>query len=157
MTKLIFSLTALLVISSCSNNTKELEARIDALEKNAYRPGLGEFMTNIQIHHAKLWFAGDRKNWDLADFEIKEIEETLDDIRKFASDRKESHLAAMLSPAIDSIHTSIQQKSPDMFKASFNSLTNKCNTCHQIANFKFNVVKIPDAAPFSNQDFEARK
>lgn len=157
MKNLILSLAALLVLSSCSNNTKELEARIDALEKNAYRPGLGEFMTDIQIHHAKLWFAGDSKNWDLADFEIKEIEETMDDIRKFASDRKESQMVIMLSPAIDSIHTSIQQKNPDLFKASFNSLTNKCNTCHGIVNFKFNIVKIPEAAPFSNQVFEVKK
>ena len=35
-------------------------------------PGFEEFMSNIQAHHAKLWFAGQNHNWKLADFEIHE-------------------------------------------------------------------------------------
>jgi hypothetical protein len=29
-------------------------------------PGLGEYMTTIQLHTAKLWFAGKASNWELA-------------------------------------------------------------------------------------------
>lgn len=38
-------------------------------------------MSGIQVHHAKLWFAGEAGNWGLSDFETKEIRETIDDIR----------------------------------------------------------------------------
>jgi hypothetical protein len=38
--------------------------------KEHYEPGLGEFMTATQLRHAKLWFAGRHKNWDLAAYEI---------------------------------------------------------------------------------------
>jgi hypothetical protein len=40
-----------------------------------YVPGLGEFMSATQVRHAKLWFAGDAKNWELASFELDEITE----------------------------------------------------------------------------------
>jgi hypothetical protein len=40
--------------------------------KEPYAPGLGEFMTATQLRHAKLWFAGRAKNWDLAGYEIDE-------------------------------------------------------------------------------------
>src|SRR6266508_4873596 len=30
-------------------------------------PGLGEFMTTMQLHMGKVWFAGKSSNWDLGD------------------------------------------------------------------------------------------
>ncbi len=34
-----------------------------------YQPGMGELMTTIQLHHAKLWFAGKNANWALAAYD----------------------------------------------------------------------------------------
>ena len=67
---------------SCTNqpsSSATSNARIDSLSnqlqeiKEKYRPGLGEIMSGIQTHHAKLWFAGINENWKLAAYEIKEI------------------------------------------------------------------------------------
>src|SRR4051812_46176182 len=44
-----------------------------------YAPGLGEVMSRVQQHHAKLYFAGKAENWDLASYELDEIKEGLDD------------------------------------------------------------------------------
>ena len=49
---------------------------------NAYKPGFGEIMNSVQINHSKLWFAGTNKNWKLAEFEVHEIMELLDDVTK---------------------------------------------------------------------------
>src|SRR5690348_11640756 len=93
-----------LILLSCSqqtNSTKELQVRIDSLEKklsNSYKPGLGEFMSGIQVHHAKLWFAGQNQNWELADFELHEIMEALDDIKNFNTDRPEIKSLTMIYP-----------------------------------------------------------
>jgi hypothetical protein len=141
--------------AGCGNNT-ELQNRIDFLERkldSTYKPGFGEFMSNIQVHHAKLWFAGENQNWPLADFEIHEIKENLENIQKFQSERKEAQMVIMINPAIDSVSLAIQQKDPELFKTTYTSLTNGCNTCHRLVNYSFNQVKIPDAPPFSNQDF----
>ena len=130
--------------------------RIDSLEKklaDAYKPGFGEFMSGIQVHHAKLWFAGESKNWPLADFEIHEIMESVEALKKYQAERTESRSLTMLDPALDSANAAIQKKDPVAFKNSFILLTNTCNNCHKSVNFSFNEVKIPSSPPFSNQSF----
>ena len=132
--------------------------QIDSLKTKiaeTYRPGFGEFMSSIQAHHAKLWFAGQNQNWQLCDFEIHEIMENIDDIKLYETERKESQLIDMISPAIDSVNNAIQKKDPALFKSSYVLLTNTCNTCHKTVNFGFNIVKVPDVQSFSNQDFES--
>ncbi|MCX8473559.1 MAG: hypothetical protein ORN85_07915 [Sediminibacterium sp.] len=74
-----------------SVNTEVLQSRVESLESklaDAYKPGFGEFMSAIQAHHAKLWFAGQNKNWKLADFEVHEIMENFDAIKKISSRTK---------------------------------------------------------------------
>lgn len=162
MKKIVSVLPALIfVMLSCNeqnNNTQLLQNQIDSLEiklSQTYKPGFGEFMGNVQAHHAKLWYAGQNKNWKLANFEMDEIKETFEDIAKYETDRDESQLISMIEPALDSVTASIQRQDPVQFKDNYTILTNTCNACHQLANFEFNVVKIPDKQTFSNQDFKA--
>lgn len=150
------------VFFACNQRTdnKVLQNRIDSLESklaDTYKPGFGEFMSGIQTHHSKLWFAGQNENWKLADFEVHEIMEAIEDIQKFQTERKESQMIGMINPALDSINNAIQQKNPALFKSSYTLLTYTCNNCHRAADFEFNVVKIPDTQPFSNQDFKISK
>lgn len=158
----LFVLIVAFSIAGCnqSSETKVLQHRIDSLDKRlatSYRPGFGEFMSNIQAHHSKLWFAGVNQNWKLADFEIHEIMEALDDIQQFQKDRKESKEIHMINPAIASIDSAIQQKNLIKFKEDFTLLTNTCNDCHKAVDFEFNRVKIPETSPFTNQDFGVKK
>lgn len=154
---------AAVLLSACNQRTDDtqiLQSRIDSLQAKldeSYKPGFGEFMSGIQAHHSKLWFAGQNENWKLAHFEVHEIMEAIEDIQKFQTERKESQMVGMINPALDSINTAIQQKNPTLFKSSYILLTNTCNNCHRAANFDFNVVKIPDTQPFSNQDFKINK
>ncbi len=67
-------------LPACNRQTdhggQDLQKQIDSLRNkinHAYSPGVGEFMSSIQMHHAKLWFAGKNENWDLANFEMEEI------------------------------------------------------------------------------------
>ena len=81
------------------------------------------------------------------------VEEALEDIQKYQAGRKEIEMIAMLDAPLDSIEKSIDEKNPEAFKRNFIALTNTCNTCHIAVDFGFNVIKIPDASPFGNQDF----
>lgn len=38
-------------------------------------------MGNIQVRHAKHWFAGAAQNWELAQSELGELEEGLEDVK----------------------------------------------------------------------------
>ena len=143
--------------NSSSNTNNNLRARIDTLEKklaNTYKPGFGEFMSSIQVHHAKLWFAGQNQNWELADFETHEIAETIDAIKEYQTEREESKKVDMLKPALDAVNDAIQKKDSSLFNSSYLLLTSTCNNCHNAVNFGFNVVKIPETPPFSNQAFK---
>ena len=157
---MLFASVVLIIFAGCGDSSNDkLQNKITMLEQkldSTYRPRFAEFMTNIQIHHAKLWFAGQNENWQLADFELKEIEENIDNLKKFRPERKETQMVIMINPQLDSVNMSIQQKNPALFKTSFTSLTNKCNTCHMLVNYKFNHVKIPETPPFSNQEFSVQ-
>jgi hypothetical protein len=138
-------------------NSSQLQAQIDSLKSkldNSYKPGFGEFMSSVQAHHNKLWFAGQNQNWQLADFEIHEIQEAIEDIEKFQVERPESQKIGMIKPALDSVSTAIDQKNSTLFKSSHILLTNTCNNCHKATDFEFNQVKVPDTPPFSNQVFK---
>lgn len=114
-------------------------------------------MSSIQSHHSKLWFAGQNKNWKLADFEIHEIMEAIEAIQKYETERKESKSIGMINPALDSVNIAIQQKDIVLFKRSYSLLTSTCNNCHRANDFEFNIVKIPETQSFSNQDFKVDK
>jgi hypothetical protein len=144
---------------ACNNrHTASLDKQIDSLKQqsnNGYKPGLGEFMSTIQMHHAKLWFAGINGNWQLADFEINEIKETKNDIQRFCAGRPETKsLNDFLSPGIDSVNYAIGKQDIGMFKNKFTFLTSSCNNCHKSNGFGINVVTIPTAPPVTNQDFK---
>ena len=72
--KFLLFLIALSILGCQQSESKSaLQKELDSLQivlKNSYKPGLGEFMSQIQVHHAKLWFAGKNENWELANFEI---------------------------------------------------------------------------------------
>jgi hypothetical protein len=133
-----------------------LQARVDSLQLKldaAYKPGLGEFMSGIQVHHAKLWFAGSAGNWKLADFEIGEIKETLDDVEKYCKDRPEVSSLPMIRPAVDSVSAAVGAGNLPAFNHAFMLLTTFCNNCHRATKHEFNVIKVPDTPPFTNQVF----
>ncbi len=111
-------------------------------------------MSGIQVHHAKLWFAGTAANWGLSDFETKEIQEAVDDILTCCKDRPEVTSTPMIKLTLESVKDAIKNKSISQFKSSFNLLTKTCNNCHRITKHEFNVIQIPDTPPFTNQRFQ---
>lgn len=146
-------------LNSCKQedtNTQILETRIATMEKKlqaTYKPGLGEFMSGIQVHHAKLWFAGLNNNWKLTNFELAEMREILEDINNYCADRPEIKDIGIIEPALENMSQAIMQKNSKQFEDSFTELTVSCNTCHVATDHGFIVIKAPDSPQFSNQDF----
>jgi hypothetical protein len=162
-------LVSLFFMIACSNNADVarlkadvdiLKAQNDSLQKQveAIKPGLGELMLTIQMHHNKLWFAGKANNWPLAQFEYDETLEIVKQAEEIETDRKEVKLfPTMIYPQLDSLQNAIKLKDSKKFEGTFVALTNACNGCHKEVHFEFNSIKIPDQPPFSNQDFSPNK
>jgi hypothetical protein len=128
-------------------------------EQEAYAPGLGEIMTLQQMRHTKLWLAGAAANWDLAAYEIKELQEGFDDVVKFHPTHEESPVAPkdaiprMIPVPIRDLTAAVEKKDANAFATAYDSLTMACNNCHQATNFGFNVVQRPATNPYPNQVF----
>jgi hypothetical protein len=116
-------------------------------------------MGYLQVRHAKLWFAGDKENWQLADYELDELEEGLKDITKFHPTHEKVPMATdqavrqFMNQPLRQLRDAIAQKSSAAFSAAFESATTSCNACHAQCNFGFIRVQKPDSHPYSNQDY----
>ncbi len=71
-----------------------VEERLKKLE--AASPRLGEIMSAIQLHFAKLYFAAEARNWDLARFERGEIVEGLDTAAAIRPEEKGVNFAGVI-------------------------------------------------------------
>jgi hypothetical protein len=157
---------AIILLAGCSDNTNklnELQSEVNALNAQndslkklvaEMKPGLGELMLGLQVHHNKLWFAGREENWPLAQFEFDEIMEIVNQAEAIETDRPEVKLfKPMLYSHLDSIQKAIKNRDAHDFSEKFTSLTSACNNCHKNTHFQFNVIQIPEHPPYSNQDF----
>lgn len=152
-------MATLFACSQHSNTDNTAASAVDSLRrqvaelKEKYKPGLGEIMSGIQMHHAKLWFAGINNNWKLAVYETGEIKEMLEWAKEIETDRPEVKDIPMIYPALDSISAAVEQQNSKLFKSSFLLLTNTCNNCHTAHHFEFNTITIPATPPVTNQAF----
>ena len=125
--------------------------------KDPYVPGMGEIMGATQMRHSKLWFAGSAGNWKLADYELSEINEGLEDAVKYYPLFKNKPVAVMIThytaQPIGGLRQSIAAGNEKQFRQSFDKLTNACNSCHRAADHGYIVIKRPGTLPYTNQLF----
>jgi len=129
----------------------------ERLAAKPYVPGFGEFMAGTQVRHAKLWFAGEAENWELAAYEVDEIKEGLEDAAKLHPTHKGVPVADMIKSSLDAplaeLEAAIAAKDKSRFARAFDGLTSACNACHTAASYGFIKVQRPTMAPVSNQVF----
>jgi hypothetical protein len=66
-------------LTALQDSLPRLQADLAMVKETA--PGLGEYMTTIQLHAGKLWFAAKAANWELAEYELDELKETMETAR----------------------------------------------------------------------------
>ena len=117
-------------------------------------------MGYLQVRHAKLWFAGEKENWQLADYELNELQEGLDDIPKFHPTHEkvpmptDKAIRQFMDQPLRQLRDAIAQKNVSAFASAFETVTASCNACHTQCNFGFIHIQKPNgASPYSNQDY----
>jgi hypothetical protein len=148
---LAFCISTLFGASGCNRQPAE----------PAFTPGLGEIMTLTQMRHSKLWFAGQSQNWPLAEYELDEINEGLEDAARFHPTHKDAELPIpqlidkIMKAPLSHLGEAVEAKDQERFAKAFDELTEACNSCHQATKFGFNVVTRPASNPYTNQVFQA--
>jgi len=117
-------------------------------------PGLGEIMTLQQLRHIKLWFAGRAGNWELADYEIGELNEGFEDVNKLLGG---DTVEKMVGDPIKALQKAIADKNRAAFTSAFDKLSAGCNNCHRTLDHGFIVIQRPALLPYSDQTFEPQK
>lgn len=154
MKKLALTLMTGVVVAAAAGSATSEPAK-------PYEPGLVEFMLQVQSHHTKLWLAGNARNWELADYQVEELEELLEDIAKRIPAYKDVPVGKMIEataiPPIDDIKAAVKSRDSKAFAGAYDKLTAACNACHESANRGFIVVQRPASSPFPNQSFAPKR
>jgi hypothetical protein len=130
--------------------------KIRALEEQA--PGLGEYMTTIQLHAGKLWFAAKGANWELAEYEVDEMKETMEAAKGLGGEKNGVKIASVLDSVLKTqvaaLEKTVKAKNPGQFQKSYDETLSACNGCHSDAGYKFIQIVRPTAPPVTNQRFQ---
>jgi hypothetical protein len=147
-------------VSNPSQQSPQVSAPTQDVSKS-YVPGLGEFMGRIQVDHAKLWLAGEARNWELAGYELGELKEVFSDVQdlvpRYQNVPVGEMIDAIITGTITDLEGAVAVRDFSKFSASFDNLTAACNSCHQAANRAYIAIRRPTQSNFSNQDFSPSK
>ena len=141
------------VVASLRDSLKDVQQQLDQLKQQA--PGLGEYMTTIQLHAAKLWFAVGASNWDLASYELDEMSETMDAARALHVFKNGLDISGVLQSLqetqIPLMRQAIASKTSSTFTSAYGETLDACNGCHRSAGYGFISIMPPTAPPVTNQ------
>ncbi len=77
--------------------------------RQSYAPSFGVIMGVAQLRHFKLWYAGNVRNWPLADYELGQIKASFEDATKLYPNLPAADMSSMTQPA-DEISSAIKAK-----------------------------------------------
>ena len=173
---------ALLLLVACQPHEAAHADRLAALEKQvadlrahveheeasgdstkaAEGPELGAQMLELQIRHARLWQAGQGRNWLLSQFQLAELREafagvveTNGDHASLQPQRLAVVLPAMVDPALNQLQAAIDAHDGAKFDVAYDALSASCNGCHTAAGHGFLVIQRPRTPMLDNLRAEA--
>jgi hypothetical protein len=123
-----------------------------------FKPAMDDLMTMlIQPRHLKLYYAGEAKNWKLAEFQLRELRQALARIgRTIPTYRRigvDDAVASIFTEKAVALEAAVKAADPPKFKAAYGEMTAACNACHAGMEHEFLVIKVPEANVYPNQEF----
>ena len=144
------------VVAALQDSLKDVQQQLDQLRQMA--PGLGEYMTTIQLHASKLWFAVNASNWDLASYEVDKMSETMDGARALHVFKNGLDISGVLESLqqtqIPLMRQAIALKANAAFTSAYSETLDACNGCHRSAGYGFISIMTPTAPPVTNQRWD---
>jgi hypothetical protein len=140
-------------LAALQDSLKRVQVELSTAKESM--PGLGDYMTTIQLHAGKLWFAAKASNWELAEYELDELKETMEAAKELNAEKNgvkiSGVLDSILQTQVSQLAESINRKSPAEFQKSYDETLSACNGCHTEAGYRFIHIIRPSAPPVTNQ------
>lgn len=122
-----------------------------------YVPRLGDIMSTAQRQHQKLWLAATAQNWQLAAYELGQLESSLVEAAMLYSGIPVTNVTTLKDP-LQAASDAIAAKDGRKFAKAFGTLTEGCNSCHTSMNRSFVAIRVPTGQqPFANQLFPPQR
>ncbi|MGH7783685.1 MAG: hypothetical protein ACREO5_07590 [Candidatus Binatia bacterium] len=138
------------------DSLKRVQAELATAKQLA--PGLGEYMTTIQLHAGKLWSAAKASNWKLADYELDEMQETMEAAKALNAEENGVQISNVLDSVMQTqvaqLAESIKRKNQTDFQKFYDETLSACNGCHTQSGHEFINITRPIAAPVTNQKWQ---
>ncbi len=145
-----------ILVASLQDSLQEVQEQLAQLRAQA--PGLGEYMSTIQLHAAKVWFAAGASNWDLALYELDEMSETMDAARSLHVFKNGLDISGVLQSIqqtqIPAMRQAVASKTKTAFTSAYGETLDACNGCHRSAGYGFISIMPPSSPPVTNQRWE---
>jgi len=152
--------------SPSSNSAREiaaLRAEVASLKlaqaspATAVPPELGQQMLELQIRHARLWQAGQARNWLLTQFQLAELRESFSGVVEQNGDhaalqpkRLAEVLPAFTNPALKQLQDAVDAQDGQKFDAAYDELSKACTSCHESSDHGFLVIQRPRTPVLDN-------
>ena len=138
----------------------QLRAELAALKSQpAPTPSveLGQQMLELQIRHARLWQAGEARNWMLTQFQLAELRESFKGVVELNGDhaalqpkRLAEVLPAMMDAPLAKMQEAVDAQDAAGFEAAYDAVSGGCNRCHEAADHGFLVIQRPQTPVLDN-------
>jgi hypothetical protein len=163
----IASLLSVTLLGACAPATNDaqiaaLKAEVAQLRAQrapapAAAPELGQQMLELQIRHARLWQAGEARNWMLTQFQLAELRESLEGVVELNGDhaalqprRLAEVLPAMMDPALAQLQQAVDHEDGAAFDVAYDQLSQACTGCHAGSDHGFLVIQRPHTPVLDN-------
>jgi hypothetical protein len=143
----IFLFTLALLLSACrqAETSSDQRATIDSLKQTIefLKPGLGEFMVQLELHEERLGKGIQEKNFERVAFEIDEMSEVVEKVEqlKITNDKLKGSFSDFykkyLNFPLDSLKASAGRKDEQALQNHLITLVTNCNSCHQENSMSF--------------------
>ncbi len=126
-------------------------------------PSQSHSMTDVGYQFANLWFAGERKNWPLAEFFLNESRQHIEWTIRIRPVRKNPDggsvdLRAMFEGisdgALKDLGQSIVNKNQAQFNIAYKNMLEACYACHRASAKPFLRPMVPKVAPQTIINFD---
>jgi hypothetical protein len=143
-------------IAVLQDSLRTIQAEVDSLRGRT--PGLGEYMSTFQLHIAKMWFAVHASNWDLANYELGELEETIEAAESLHAIKNAVNISSVLQSVRQTqailLEQAMKKHDQQKFASAYNQTLEACNSCHRSVSFGFIHITKPMGQPVMNQRWD---
>ncbi len=131
----------------------------------AIQPGLGTVMIEYGNRLARLWFAGNASNWDMAKYQLDEMTE-IQEVGETTRPARATALKAFEQVFLSKIDKAIASKDKAAFTQAMNDAVTGCNGCHAAASgaasaqgyswksYQFVKIQLPKTDPAAYIDWK---